>query len=488
MGCRAQGGMIMLQVLFNRSAGLLFLLPAILLSATATIDFSKTHQTIDGFGGSSAWSGALSDATMNALFGNETGQLGLTILRLRMDPHAGWADEKSNATKAKARGATVFATPWSPPESLTTAGVTVKGYINTAKFAGFAAYMKSFWTYCGSANVDIMSLENEPDYAQSITYEGCTWTAQNFLDFCKTYAPAIGKPIMMPESMNYNTALSDATLNDAAAAANVTYIGGHFYGGTPKQKYTLAINQKKHIWQTEHYITGDNASSCMTVAKEIMDCLNNLDFNAYVWWWMTYNSNDGICTGSTPNHRGWVLGQFSKWVRPGYVRVDATYSPQSGVNVVAFKGAGMNVIVAMNNSSSSQSVTFSISNTTATMASVTKYTSSQSKSGANDGAMTVSDNSFTATLDAQCVSTFVWGTPSSVEPRYEINGQKAAEKLLRPFSTSDGASDFLYQVNGKRLSISSINQARNQAAGIFVLPGYTQVGNGSVKSLNVFKK
>jgi glucuronoarabinoxylan endo-1,4-beta-xylanase len=302
----------MLQVFFNRSAGLLFLLPAILLSATATIDFSKTHQTIDGFGGSSAWSGALSDATMDALFKNGTGQLGLTILRLRIDPHAAWADEKSNATKAKARGATVFATPWAYPESLTTNNATVKGYINTAKFASVAAYLKRVWTYYGSANVDIMSVENEPDWAQSITYEGCTWTAQNFLDFCKTYAPQVGKPIMMPESMNYNLTLSDATLNDPAAAANVTYIGGHFYGGTPTKKYTLAINQNKRMWETEHYLTGDGASTCMNVAKEIMDCLNNLDFNAYVWWWMTYNTNDGICSGSTPNHRGWVLGQFSK--------------------------------------------------------------------------------------------------------------------------------------------------------------------------------
>jgi hypothetical protein len=68
--------------------------------------------------------------------------------------------------------------------------------------------MKSFWTYCGSVNVDIMSIENEPDYAEQITYEGCTWTAQNFVDFCKTYASQIGKPIMMPESFNYKFTLS----------------------------------------------------------------------------------------------------------------------------------------------------------------------------------------------------------------------------------------------------------------------------------------
>jgi len=56
--------------------------------------------------------------------------------------------------------------------------------------------------------------------------------------------------------------------DDAAAAANVTYIGGHLYGTQPK-KYTLALNKGKHVWETEHYYTGDGASSCMSTAKEI---------------------------------------------------------------------------------------------------------------------------------------------------------------------------------------------------------------------------
>jgi glucuronoarabinoxylan endo-1,4-beta-xylanase len=470
----------MQKTFFDRTAVILLLLPAIILSAQVTVDFSKTHQVIDGFGGSSAWSGALSDATMDVLFKNGTGQLGLTILRLRIDPHAAWSDERSNATKAKARGATVFATPWAYPESLTTNNATVKGYINTAKFASVAAYLKRVWTYYGEANVDIMSIENEPDWAQSITYEGCTWTAQNFLDFCKTYAPQVGKPIMMPESMNYNLALSDATLNDAAAAANVTYIGGHFYGGTPRNKYTLAINQKKHIWQTEHYLTGDGASTCMNVAKEIMDCLNNLDFNAYVWWWMTYNSNDGICTGSTPNHRGWVLAQFSKWVRPGYYRVDATYNPQSGVYVVAFKG-DQYVIVAMNNSSSSQSVTFACSN--AALTSVNKYTSSQSKNGTNDGSITVTNNSFTTSLDAQSVATFVSTDGVSIMDPY-----RGVEKPSGIVAPANAAAHFVYLINGKRFSLQGMNEPGSQAPGIFIMPGNIQAGNRAVKSLHVFKK
>jgi glucuronoarabinoxylan endo-1,4-beta-xylanase len=278
---------------------------------------------------------------------------------------------------------------------------------------------------------------------------------------------------MMPESMNYNTALSDATLNDAAAAANVTYIGGHFYGGTPRNKYTLALNQKKHIWQTEHYITGDGASSCMSVAKEIMDCLNNLDFNGYVWWWMTYNSNDGICSGSTPNHRGWVLAQFAKWARPGYIRVGVTpYSVQSGVNAVAFRGA-QNVVMAMNNNTSSQSVTFSFSG--ATVTSVHKYTSSQSKNGADDGTITATNNSFTATLDAQSVTTFVSAGTVGVMPVPE-HGLPAIG-IARP----GAASQFMYLVNGRQLWLDGAHSSDRPVSGIYIFPGQSTTRSGAGK-------
>jgi glucuronoarabinoxylan endo-1,4-beta-xylanase len=473
----------MLKVL-NRISGLLSLLPAIIMSGTVSVDFSKTHQTIDGFGGSSAWCGALSDDIMDGLYKNGPNQVGFTILRLRMDPSSSkWADEKSNATKAKARGATVFATPWAYPASLTTNNATIKGYINPAKFADVAAHLKSFWTYCGEGNVDIMSLENEPDYAQQITYEGCTWTGQNFLDFCKTYAPAVGKPVMLPESFAFDYKLSDPTLNDATAAANVTYVGAHLYGSGPKT-YTLALNKGKHVWETEHYFSNDDAATCMKFAKEVFDCMN-CDFSAYVWWWMTYDSKsggkDGLWANNAPNHRAWVLAQFSKWVRPGFVRVDATYSPQTGVNTVAFKGQTGCVIVAMNNSTSSQNVTFNCSN--ATFSSVEKYTSSQTKNGASGGAVAVTNNSFTSSLDAQSVSTFVsTGGVSVISP---FKGTDNRSTILTPRNV---AGQFVYLANGKRISMKSINAANSNASDIFIMPGKTSTRLGGDKFVQDSKK
>src|SRR5262245_5642914 len=84
------------------------------LAATASVDLSGVRQTIRGFGGASAWLGQLTDGEMNTLFGTGPGTIGLSIIRLRIDPNRSWNDELANAQKAVARGAIVMATPWTP--------------------------------------------------------------------------------------------------------------------------------------------------------------------------------------------------------------------------------------------------------------------------------------------------------------------------------------------------------------------------------------
>jgi glucuronoarabinoxylan endo-1,4-beta-xylanase len=438
---------------------------------------------MDGFGGSSAWCGALSDAQMDVLYKNGPNQLGFTILRLRIDPdNTKWADEKSNATKGKARGATVFATPWSPPVSMKTVNNVIGGAINTSKFADFAAWMKSFWTNAGEGNVDIMSIQNEPDFSPN--YECCTWTAQNFLDFCKTYAPQIGKPIMMPEGMDFNPAVSDAALNDSVAASHITYVAGHLYGGAKSIfTYTKALDLKKHVWATE-YNVNYSVSAGMDVAKQIFECMKN-EYSAYVWWWMTYNGTNVVMKGTTPNGFGYIIAQFSKWVRPGYYRVEATYNPQTGVYVVAFKGTQV-VVVVLNNATSSKSLTFNFSG--ATVTSLEKYTSSQSKNIASDGSVTVTNNSFSATLDAQSVTTFVSpGSGTEIIPFRSEDGKYGNEKA-KIIGRSDAVAPCIYLANGKRGTLPVMNGSGNRAPGIYVVPGNALINLEKGKTLIDSKK
>ena len=70
------------------------------------INLSAQKQTIRGFGGSSAWHEQLTDAEADTLFTT----LGLSILRVRIDPDGAWADEILNAQKAQGGAGVRFLT------------------------------------------------------------------------------------------------------------------------------------------------------------------------------------------------------------------------------------------------------------------------------------------------------------------------------------------------------------------------------------------
>jgi glucuronoarabinoxylan endo-1,4-beta-xylanase len=248
--------------------------------------------------------------------------------------------------------------------------------------------------------VDVVSIQNEPNI--KVTYESCTWSATQLLNFCKNNASAIGKPVMMPEAFNFSFALSDSTLNDATARSQVTYIGGHLYGTTPRI-YANAETNKKKVWMTEHYYTSESIDTCLTIAKEIVDCIYN-DMSAYIWWYLRQPGCNIINTGGSIKKKGYAIGQFSKFIRPGYSRIDATYQPQTGVYVIGCIGAQM-AVVAVNRNTTSQSQTFTFQNCQVT--SLEKYTTSNTKNISDDGPLTVSGNSLTVTLDAQSITTFV---------------------------------------------------------------------------------
>jgi glucuronoarabinoxylan endo-1,4-beta-xylanase len=365
----------------------------------ARIDLARIGQSIDGFGASTAWHGAISDTVAEAAFGNGAGQMGLTLLRIRIDPSANaWADEKSNAGKAKAHGAKILATPWTPPPELKTNGNPIGGELRTDAYAAYAAHLKGFCDFVGK--VDVVSVQNEPNI--KVNYESCSWTGAQIRDFCATQAGAIGVPVMMPEAFNFDPALSDPTLDDPAASANAPYVGGHLYGGKPFA-YAKAINAGKRIWMTEYYLNDDNAMGMLQMGKQILDCLAE-GMHAYIWWSLSLPGGNLINKDGSLKRKGQVMAQFSKFIRPGYRRIDATYQPQPGIFVAAFQGDQL-VIVAINQTAFPRSQAFAIDN--GVPGTARKYTSSPTKGLLDEGIAEVTGNGFTATLDAQSVTTFI---------------------------------------------------------------------------------
>jgi glucuronoarabinoxylan endo-1,4-beta-xylanase len=366
-------------------------------AAPCTIDGAATKQSIDGFGFASVWSGRLSTAQNDILFGTSSGQLGFTLLRVRIDPNKSWADETANAAAAHAHGARVLGTPWSPPAAMKTSNNVVHGSLRSDQYAAYASYLNQAATSIG---LDWVSLQNEPDWDPD--YEGCTWTAQNFLTFMLNNAQAIGKPIVMPESLNFNDAMSDPSLNDATAASRISVVAGHFYGNG-NYVHTNAISKGKRVWMTEYNTQGQDIATGVTIAKQVSDAMNN-QFNAYFWWWVSQGSQTTIIDGTTPRKTGYSLGQFAKYVRPGMTRIGTTYNPSTNVYVTAYKNGSTVSIVAINTGTSAVSQAFTFANLSAT--SLGAVRTSGSENLASVSAATVSNGSFTYDLPAQSITTF----------------------------------------------------------------------------------
>ena len=394
---------------------------------SATIDFGSSNQTIRGFGGADAWMPVMPAAEVNALFGTGANQIGLSILRVRIDPSSttggtNWDTEVSNAKGAIAAGSNVIviATPWTPPGAwkLNPPDPThplVMGSLNPANYTQYANYLQSFVAYMASAGVNLygISMQNEPD--ANVTYESCAWTPAQMDTWVANNASVLTTKLIMPEAEGFNTSYSDLALQDVNAVGRIGVIAGHIYGASPSL-YTNAVNAGKEVWMTEHYLnpagTAPGIADALQAAKEIHDSLTVANYNAYVWWWVAnWNAGNGVTntglvdTNNAPTYFGWALAQFSRFVRPGYVRSNATFDNSKSVFVSAYKGGGHFVIVAINMNSGSVSQTFTIQNQNVT--SMTPYLTTATATVGQQAAVSVSGNQFTYTLPGQSIATFV---------------------------------------------------------------------------------
>jgi glucuronoarabinoxylan endo-1,4-beta-xylanase len=380
-------------------------------AADVTVNLTAAKQTIRGFGASSAWCGTVSTSVMNSLFKD----LGYSILRVRIEENIGdawltgnygaWAPELANAKNAIAGGAIVFASPWNPPASMKSGGKLM-----TSKYADYANYLKAYAKYFADNGAPLyaISIQNEPDYATSWT----AWTATDLLNFLTAQGATLSSAIkiMMPESFQFRHPMSDPSLNDATVASYISIIGGHLYGGTI-QNYPLATSQGKELWETEHYFDDDSMANVMKLGKEIHDCMVTASMNAYVYWWITYGN--GLATSSgTIFKRAYVIGQFAKYIRPGYFRVDATANPVTNVSVSAYKGDGKVVIVAVNTGTASVNQNFVLGSGTASQMSSWQTTASSNMVAGQT--YQASSGSFTAALPGQSITTFVGTLSGSI--------------------------------------------------------------------------
>jgi len=385
--------------------------PETIQADASIIKVNDEKQIIRGFGAATVFDpqgvSELITSDYDKLFGSTEGQIGLSILRIRAATDANYRSKELNRAKqAKARGAIVVACPWSPPASMKTNNNLVGGSLKTESYQDYANYLNDFANYMATNNAALYAIgvQNEPDV--QVDYESCDWTAFQIRDFFRDYGSLItGTKVISPESFNFNHITTDALLNDATASANVDFIGGHIYGGGLAD-YPLARSKGKEVWMTEHLDTNITWDAVFATGKEIHDCMTIGNFNAYIWWYAKrfYGplGEDGIVT-----KRGYIISNYSRFVRPGYVRIDATVNPKTNVFVSAFKGSGKTVIVAINTGTTNVTQQFALEGSTVTA--VTPHVTSESENFVSKPSVNLNSDidAFKFTLPAKSITTFV---------------------------------------------------------------------------------
>ncbi len=435
--------------------------------SVVAVDFGTTYQTIRGFGGSTAWLGEMPSAVATALFSPTSG-LGLSILRVRIDPEGSstgggnkgdpyetgeWDYEAANGAEAVAANpnAIVFASPWTAPAiwKLSGTSTTVSnsvfneafngtcgegtgycgGYLDPNHYADYANYLEDFVKFFNTTNspqhLYAISMQNEPE--ENVTYESSVWTPQQMDTWIAGNASTItsdaySTKLIMPESDSFNPVDASAALSDTSAQGLISIIGGHLYGVQPAPYSIPSGDSPKEIWMTEFGPLSTTAltwsQALTTYGESIHNSMVTGEYNAYVWWGV-FGATAGSCATSagtcglvddagSVQPVGYVMGQYSKFIQPGYVRVSATASPISGVFVSAYSNdlPAHYVIVAINANSSPDNLTFTLANGSG-VTSLTPYQSTSNAGLAAQPAVTVSGGQFNYTLPGQSIVTFV---------------------------------------------------------------------------------
>lgn len=397
------------------------------------IDWTEIHQRIDGFGASSAFNGSWTETQADMFFSTNTG-IGLSLLRSRIAPD-GTTLEAGIMQIAQARGARVWSTPWSPPAIYKDSGTVDGGnFVSTAEnYQGYAnqlaGYVASIKTNYG-IQLYALSIQNEPNYDTPL-YESCQWSGEQLHEFIPYLANSMSHcgvaatQIMLAEEYDWDFALLPPTLNDPVTAPTIGIVAAHNYGGA----VVPVDSQNKALWETEVSTLDDfdgSITNALYWAGQIHAFMTVAEVNAWHYWWLIPIDgfdNEGLTDmAGNPAKRMYVLGNYSRFVRPGYYRIGANNdTPDLLISAYKDPASGTFAIVAANPSSSTITQTFTFTNFTADT--LTPWVTSDSASLESNAPVVVVNSTFSYDFPPLSVVTFVGQHPNQPPSLLPVSDQ-----------------------------------------------------------------
>ncbi len=289
------------------------------------------------------------------------------------------------------------------------------------------------------------SIMNEPGYSR-----GGIWSGSYIRDCIKILGPkldaaGINTKIVVPDDLNANEAFtrSQVIMADSAARKYVGALAYHLYGGNSTNKTAMMqLGQQYNVpvWMTEY-----SRSNAFTWANDIHDEIANYGVSAVdnMWGFFGQQSNGAQLislnytgtnySGYTIEKQYYVTGQYSRYVKPGAQRIEAT-SSNSNVKATAFiDGANMTVVV-INNHSNTQAVNFTTMGFNFLNDLQVVHTS-QTENWAVQPSITAVNDSFTATLAPNSITTFTTALPGLGLSNYLADN--GSRPTIYPNPTSD---------------------------------------------------
>jgi O-glycosyl hydrolase len=356
----------------------------------------------------------------------------------------------------------IMSTPWTPPNNRVTqwkediTGVSPRldykidwskpdiwGRLKRDKYEDYADlladYALNFETKMG-APLAVLSIQNEPNY--KVDYESAYWNGANLRDFLNIAAQRFQKKgvtlgkgglgIMMPEYENFNINYNDMikpSIDSPASNSIITHIGLHQYNGiydsTDKagaKAFPDIIAAGKRFWQTEvsgsggQLPSGTGIDNAIFYARMIHQDFTFSEVNAYLYWWLWRNGDKdknfpggliNIEDGETiiTSKRLYALGQFSRFIRPGWFRIESDTSVKFGVYSSAYRNPKTNeiAIVLINDRGAANTLSLDLSG--AEFSEISAWRTSANEELKNLGKQKASRNTLNIKLPPKSITT-----------------------------------------------------------------------------------
>jgi glucosylceramidase len=291
-----------------------------------------------------------------------------------------------DAAKVAGEGLSIVSSPWSPPHWMKSNNEMNHGGKLLPEFQStWANYYMKYVDAMEAEGIPIwgLTIQNEPEAKQ--VWDSCLYTAEEERDFIKNYlGPAIRKNrredlkvIIWDHNRDVVFERANAVLSDPEAAQYVWGTGLHWYVSEEFENLSKVHNAfpDKHLIFTEGCIeSGVQLGAWHTGERYARNMIG--DFNNYLEAWIDWNivlNEEG-----GPNHVGnycdapvivdtktgdvhynssfYYIGHFSKYVKPGAVRISCS-EPTKRVQTTAFRNLdGEIVVVVMNESDDTRNV------------------------------------------------------------------------------------------------------------------------------------